>query len=315
MTELASTRVGGQDGRSVATAESLGAAGSVQSVSRALRLLEQLAAQRTGAGIADLARATSLPHGTVHRLLQTLAGHGWVRRGSDRRYVLGAALIRLGAAAEQLLAAGATPYLAELVRLSGETANLAVLDGDCVAYVAQVPSEHRLRMFAEVGNRVPLHSTGVGKVLLAGRPPEEADALLARTGLPPRTPDTITDPRRLRAELDRIRRQGFAVDSGEEEVGVRCLAVPVHGTDGANRAAQAGRALTAPHGGDVIAALSVSGPVARFGSVDVAALARRMQAVADLFGAAVLAGDGAGDGDGRRAEQTAPAQKTGRARE
>jgi len=247
---------------------------AVQSVDRTLHLLELLGSASGGLGVAELARSAGLPPGTVHRLLRALLARGWVRQDEGRRYLLGSRLIGLGVAAEQLLAAGAQPYLVELVRLSGETANLAVQEGDHVAYVAQVPSPHRLRMFAEVGNRAPLHSTGVGKALLAHQPPAEVDRILARTGLPARTPRTITDPAAFRRELDRIAARGYALDNGEEEVGVRCLAVPVRG----------------PHG--VLAALSVSGPAARFTPAGEADLAAAMRRVADRFGWA--AGDPVG---------------------
>jgi IclR family acetate operon transcriptional repressor len=107
-----------------------------------------------------------------------------------------------------------------------------------------VPSRHSMRMFTEVGRRVPVHCTGVGKVLLAQLPPAEVRAILARAGMAAQTPHTITDPDRLERELERIRAQGYAVDDAEQELGVRCLAVVVPG-------------------GPASTALSVSGPETR----------------------------------------------------
>jgi IclR family acetate operon transcriptional repressor len=159
---------------------------------------------------------------------------------------VGTAALRLGDAAQRSLARSAQPYLAELVELSGETANLAVLEGDDVVYVAQVSSPHTLRMFAEVGRHVPPHSTAVGKVLLAAMPRERALSLLRRTGLPRRTPATVTDLDAMAAELDAVLRQGWAADEGEQESGVRCVAVPVGSGD------------------QVLAAVSLSGPAERF---------------------------------------------------
>jgi IclR family acetate operon transcriptional repressor len=143
-----------------------------------------------------------------------------------------------------MLGEWARPQLTELVDQAGETANLAMLDGDAVVYVAQVPSRHSMRMFTEVGRRVPVHCTGVGKVLLAQLPPAEVRALLARAGMPAQTPHTITDPDRLVRELERIRHQGYAVDDAEQELGVRCVAVAVPG-------------------GPASTAISVSGPETR----------------------------------------------------
>lgn len=237
----------------------------VQSVERALDVLEAMARAGTPLGISDVAAATGLADGTAHRLLRTLVARGYARQGLDRRYALGPRLLGLGDGARRAVAEGAGALLARLVELSAETANLAVLEGDHVTYVAQVPSAHRLRLFAEVGRAVSAHSTAVGKVLLAGLCDEEVDALLARTGLRAHTPRTITDPARLRSELEQVRVRGYAVDDEEEETGVRCVAVPV--LDGAA----------------VLAAMSVSGPVGRVPAVPSAELVAGMQAVAAAF--------------------------------
>jgi IclR family acetate operon transcriptional repressor len=206
-------------------------AGTVQSLDRALDLIEALAQADRALGVGELAEGTRLPQGTVHRLLQTLQARGFVRRTESRKYSLGTGAFRLGDAAQRALVRTARPYLADLVRLSGETANLAVLEGDDVVYVEQVSSPHTLRMFAEVGRHVPPHSTAVGKVLLAALPRDRAVALLRRTGLPARTPATITTLDAFVAELDLVRERGWASDEQEQETGIRCVAVPV-GRDG-----------------------------------------------------------------------------------
>jgi IclR family acetate operon transcriptional repressor len=209
-------------------------AGGVQSLERAFDLLE----------LSELSATSGLPLPTIHRLMRTLLASGYVRQQANRRYALGPRLIRLGETASRLLGTWARPYLAELVEATGETANMALLDGDEVVYVAQVPSRHSMRMFTEVGRRVLPHSTGVGKALLAQLPPDDVRALLARTGMPAATERTITGPDAFLAELDRIRADGYAVDDGEQETGVRCLAVTVPGSPTA-------------------AAISISGPAGR----------------------------------------------------
>ncbi|TDD03575.1 IclR family transcriptional regulator [Nonomuraea deserti] len=239
---------------------------SVQSVERALDVLEALAEHGGEAGLSEIAARTGLPYGTIHRLLQTLLARGYVRQESDRRYALGGGLVRLGGIAESMVAVWAQPYLAKMVELSGETANLAVLEGDFIVYVAQAPSPRRLRMFAEVGRRVLPHSTAVGKVLLAGRPASEAVAVFERTGMPRRTPNTITDLTAMLAELERVRSCGYAMDLGEEELGVHCLAVPVWDGD------------------RVVAAMSVSGPAERIDGLDRDELAEGMRKIALDFG-------------------------------
>jgi IclR family transcriptional regulator, acetate operon repressor len=221
-------------------------AGSVQSVDRALSLLEALALAGSPVGVGELAERTRLPQGTVHRLLQGLHQRGYVRRDTSRKYSMGTAALRLGDAAERSLARSARPFLAQLVEASGETANLAVLEGDDAVYLAQVPSPHTLGMFAEVGRHVPLHSTAVGKVLLAAMPRERAVALVRRTGLPRRTEGTLTDVDALGRALDAVRADGWAADDEEHEAGIRCVAVPVLS------------------GEQVVAAVSLSGPAERF---------------------------------------------------
>lgn len=242
-------------------------AGSVQSVDRALSLLEAMAVAGSPVGVGELAELTGLPPGTTHRLLQGLHRRGYVRRDSSRKYAVGTAALRLGDAAQRSLARSAQPFLAQLVDASGETANLAVLEGDDAVYLAQVPSPHTLRIFADVGRHVPPHSTAVGKVLLAAMPRERAVALLRRTGLPRRTEATITDLDHLGRVLDTVQADGWAADDEEQEVGVRCVAVPVFS------------------GEQVVAAVSLSGPAERFGGGRDPELVATMQRITRAFAA------------------------------
>jgi len=199
----------------------------VQSVDRAFGILERMAEAGGVMGLSELAEQLDLPTPTLHRLIRTLVARGYVRQLPSRKYALGTRLIRLGEVASQLTGSWARPLLAELVAKLGETANMATLDGDMVAYVAQVPSPHPMRMFTEVGRRVFAHSTGVGKAILASLPEAQVRTIVGRTGLPAQTGHTITDVDALLSELSAIRERGFAVDDGEQELGVRCYAVVV----------------------------------------------------------------------------------------
>jgi IclR family acetate operon transcriptional repressor len=218
--------------------------GGVQSLQRAFDLLERLADAGGEASLSELAATSGLPLPTIHRLIRTLVTLGYVRQNSNRRYTLGSRLIRLGETASRQFGTWARPFLARLVDQVGETANLAVMDGDEVVYVAQVPSRHSMRMFTEVGRRLLPHATGVGKAMLSQLPRDEVRALLARTGMPAYTPNTITDPDEFVASLDRVAEQGYALDESEQELGVRCVAVPLRGAQ-------------------TLAAVSVSGPDSR----------------------------------------------------
>ncbi|MFI1962894.1 IclR family transcriptional regulator [Streptomyces pathocidini] len=258
------------------TAAKPAASGGVQSLERAFDLLERMADAGGEVGLSELSTSSGLPLPTIHRLMRTLVACGYVRQQPNRRYALGPRLIRLGESSSRLLGTWARPYLARLVEETGETANMALLDGDEVVYVAQVPSRHSMRMFTEVGRRVLPHSTGVGKALLADAPAKDVRALLARTGMPAATEKTITTPDGFLEALENVRRTGYAVDDNEQEIGVRCLAVSVPNSPTA-------------------AAISISGPAGRVTEAATEKIVPLLQEVAaDLSVALANTGNGQG---------------------
>ena len=221
-----------------------GSPGGIQSLVRAMTTLETIATHGGVLGVSQIAAHSGLSVPTVHRIVRTLVDLGYLRQEPSRRYALGPRLLLLADSSSAILRSTAQPHLARLVDELGETANLAVLDGNQVAYVAQAPSRHAMRMFTEVGKRVMPHCTAVGKALLLRTPPDEVRALLARSGMPRRTDRTITDPEVYLQQLAAAAREGYTLDDGEQEIGVRCVAVPV---------------VAAP----VTLALSISGPAPR----------------------------------------------------
>jgi IclR family acetate operon transcriptional repressor len=219
----------------------------VHSVGRALAILEALTRSDHEVGVSEIANITGLAVGTVHRLLATLAYHGYVRQNVvTRGYGPGVKLLSLAAAAHERIGAIARPYLTRLMQASQETANMAVLESNSTLYIEQVPPPRMLRIFTEPGNRVPLHTAGTGKVLLAYQQPSVIESIIERTGLTPSTPNTITNPTVLLEVLQQVRDQGYAMDMEEQEEGVCCLATPVFTPDG-----------------QILAAISVSGPANR----------------------------------------------------
>lgn len=219
--------------------------GGVQSIHRALDVIEAVTDRGGQLPIAEIAALTGLPLPTTHRLLQTLVERGYMHQIANRQYALGFRLIPLGAAAGRRIADQATSVLTDLVVAVGESANLAVLSGDHAEYVAQAPSKHSMRMFTEVGRRVELHCTGVGKAMLAQLEPDQVVAITRRAGMPGYTPYTLTGEAALLADLERIRERGYALDEQEQELGVRCVSVAV------------------PHPSFSWSAVSVSGPLTR----------------------------------------------------
>jgi IclR family acetate operon transcriptional repressor len=218
--------------------------GTVQSVERVFELLEAISDAGGEISLSDLATTSELPMPTIHRLLRTCVTLGYARQLPSRRYALGARLIPLGERAGRQLGRAAQPRLQQLVAQLGETANLAILEGDQVVYVAQQPSPHAMRMFTEVGRRANLHDTGVGKAILAQLDDAEIRSILGRVGMPTPTSHSHGTLESLMTDVHRIRARGYALDDQEQEIGVRCYAVAVP---------QAPSPM----------ALSVSGPLAR----------------------------------------------------
>jgi IclR family acetate operon transcriptional repressor len=237
-------------------------AGGVQSIERAFELLEMLADFGGVAGLSELTAKSGLPLPTIHRLLRTLVRLGYVRQEPSREYALGPRLATLGESATHLIAYWARPHLDQLVDELGESANLALLDNDAVLYVAQAPGRHSMRMFTEVGRRVGVHCTAVGKAILAGLPEERTRTIIGRAGLEPHTDRTITDLPALLAELQIVRAQGFAVDDGEQEAGVKCIAVALPGSP--------------PR-----AAVSISAPMSRMSDADIERALPALRATAE----------------------------------
>jgi IclR family acetate operon transcriptional repressor len=236
----------------------------VQSVTRALHLLAVVETAGGVLSISEMASGAALTVGTTHRLAHTLLANGYLRQLPDRRYCLGSRLIALGASANALIGMRARPVLRSLADQFGESANLAVLSASSAEYVAQVAGSHSMRMFTEVGRRVPLHSTGVGKALLSMLSEEQIRKLLEPAELTSYTPTTITDLDALLDDLESIRRQGYAMDDGEMEIGVRCVAAPVSASS--------------------LMAISVSGPAARMtGGVVRSAVGALARARTDLI--------------------------------
>ena len=199
-------------------------------VPKALRVLEAVAAGKRPMSIAEIAAALGMPQPTAHRIVGTLEKLGFVGREPGRRRVVeGGRLVTLGLNVLQAAASNGTCHavLAALAKKSGESCNLGVMANGNVVYIDRVESHWPLGLRFERGSQVPLHCTAIGKLMLARLPKTALDAHLANGRLTRYTATTITEPRRLKAELDRIRRQGYSIDDQEFMSGVVCIAVPV----------------------------------------------------------------------------------------
>ena len=223
--------------------------GEVQSLSRALCLLEKVARHRDGVALSELAASLQLAPSSVHRLLTTLQKHGFVSVDEQRGlWTIGVQAFTVGNAflASRDVVATARPFMLRLMEDAGESVNLAVPEGGEAVFVSQVECREMMRMFVRLGARPPLHASGVGKALLAAMPEQHLDRLLGDDPLPTYTRSTLGTATALRADLARVRRRGYAVDDEEHAVGLRCVAATLHDEQGV-----------------ALAALSLSGPRAR----------------------------------------------------
>ncbi len=204
---------------------------SVQAVERALRILITLAEAGTPLALSQIRDRTGLNISTAHRLLHTLMKDGFISQDKDSgKYLLGLRTFEVGHAALHAmdLRTTARPFLQELVDRCHETVNLAILDHYEVVYIDQIESQNMIKIFARVGSRGPSYCTGAGKALLAQLPEREFERFLQhKEPLPRYTPATICDPAKLREELALVRENGYALDRGELEEGVRCVAAPL----------------------------------------------------------------------------------------
>lgn len=219
----------------------------VHSVERALSIIEALSRKSQGYGCTELGQLLNLHKSTVHRLLSTLQAYGFAEKDPDtERYKLGAKIIYLGLEALNSLdfRKVTIPYMRELVDISRETVQLAVLDGGEILIVERDHSPEAITV--NLGLRGQVHCTAEGKVLLAHCPRENAVSILKSREMRQYTINTITDVNQMISHLEKVRSQGFAINAEEMVEGVRAIAAPVYN-----------------HNGKVIAALSITGPSSR----------------------------------------------------
>lgn len=204
---------------------------AVKAVDKALRILETLGRDSVELSLIELSRRLNIEKSTLHRLLGTLEGRGFIRKDPlSLRYALGIRMLELGTAvtARSALGRAAAPVLDRLAVRCRQTVNLAILDRDQVLYIAKRESPEPLSLTVEVGRRLPVHCTALGKALLAFRPVEEVRRLLHRKKRLRRlTPNTITDPGEFFAHLEEVRHTGVALDREELVPVIRCIAVPI----------------------------------------------------------------------------------------
>jgi DNA-binding IclR family transcriptional regulator len=221
----------------------------VQSIARAFSILEEVARNRDGISLAELSKRIGLHNSTAFHLIKTMASLGYIRQNKDtKRYRIGAPLFALAASSfdEVEMVSLATPILEDLSRKTGESSHFAVRMSSSIVVIARTSGPGAFQITDRVGVVRPAHCTALGKVLLSALQPEQLESFISQHTLTPVTNKTITDPSRLRREIEEVRRMGVAFDDGEFDTEVRCVAVPVLGFMGG-----------------IAGAIGISGPVWR----------------------------------------------------
>lgn len=221
----------------------------IQVIDRMMQLIDALTALPDPASLKSLAAATGLHPSTAHRILNVMVQNGFADRADPGSYRLGMRFLELGNIVRSRLSVRdiALPHMRELAAATGETVNLSIRQGDEIIYVERT-AENRsmMRVVQVIGARAPLHITAAGKLYLAGDEAESVKAYAERTGLKAYTPHSLKSLAALNRELTEVRKQGYALDQEEAEIGVRCIAAAVW-----------------DDAGQLVAGLSVSAPAER----------------------------------------------------
>lgn len=231
----------------------------VKSADRVMAVLD-LIAERRSIGFTEIAERLELPKSSAHALLRTMEARGYLALDPERRtYRLGSRIWELAQACHEIedLRTLMKPLMDRLVERTGETVQLATLDGTSAVYLELSESPHPMKLTSRAGARLPAHTSSIGKALLASLDPDEARRRLEGATLVKLTEHTITEVPELLEELERVRRRGYSVDDEEFATGLRCIAMPIRDIEG-----------------EVVGAISVSMPTPRY-SRSAAANARK----------------------------------------
>ncbi|WP_169567233.1 IclR family transcriptional regulator [Sneathiella limimaris] len=247
--------------------------GQVQSLNRALSILNTVAESNSGLKLTEISKTLGLAPSTTHRLLTTLQEERYVQYDRDSsRWQIGiqAFVTGNGFLISRDLVTVARPHMRRLMEESGETVNLAISEGDDVIYMAQIESREMMRVYSKPGNRVPLHCSGVGKAILMMASDEEIARRALENGLNQLTDKTISSVEALTKELNESRKRGFAIDDEEHAVGLRCVASVIF-----------------DEYAEPFAAVSISGPAARVQPERLMELGEQVKAVSRQITAAL----------------------------
>ena len=218
---------------------------SVQSVDRVLDIIEVLSTEHDGIGVTAIANRVGLHKSTAHRLLSTLAARGYVAKTAEGSYKIGLKLIEaVSCYINSLeLQTEARPYLVQMTGELGLTSHLGILDKDQVVYIEKMDVVSSVKMYSQIGLRMHAYCSSLGKCLLSNYSREELNGIMKDCSFIRFTKNTISSIEALHKEMTKVRKLGWAMDNEEFEIGHRCIGAPIY-----------------DYKGDIIAAVSASGP-------------------------------------------------------
>ncbi|MGI6285052.1 IclR family transcriptional regulator [Neomoorella humiferrea] len=240
---------------------------TVQSIERALDILEVFSYSSPELGLVEISKKVGLSKGTTYRIVYTLMKRGYIsQENQSGKYRLGPKTFEIGSVvmSQMEIRKVAHPYLEELRDITGETVHLVIQDKGEVLYLDKVDSTRAIRMNSFIGQRLPMHCTAVGKVLLAELPEIEVNYICNMKGMTRSTSKTITNLDMLKRHLKIVKEQGYALDDEENEEGLRCIAAPIRDCNG-----------------KVIAAISISAPVMRLNNDRIPEMVKAVQTTAE----------------------------------
>jgi IclR family acetate operon transcriptional repressor len=203
-------------------------------LAKGLKLLEELATSAEGRTALELAGLLGVHKSNVYRYLNTLLEAGYIQSDKHGRYRLGRKILELGSRLLQQmpLRETARPFLLKLSAETEKVVHLCVLDGPEVVYLDKIETQRSLPIMSRIGGRAPAYCTGVGKALLSGLPTDQVVSLLRKFPPVRKTATTITDPLQMLEELTATAARGYAIDNGEHEEGIKCVAALIRGNSG-----------------------------------------------------------------------------------
>ncbi|MRN52648.1 IclR family transcriptional regulator [Paenibacillus monticola] len=203
---------------------------NVPALDKALSIIEILAEQRNPLGVSDICKLVDIPKTSAFFILNTLEGHDYINKTEDGKYKLGTKFLTISSSIlnKMDIREFAKPFMQSLMERTGFTVHMATLDHGEALFIDKLESQSFVKFSTYIGQRQLLHLSGVGKAIAAYSPLAVIEEIIKEKGLPQKTENTITSWSEFKTAMESIRKQGYAIEDEEGEIGVRCIAAPIY---------------------------------------------------------------------------------------